>query len=433
MLHVSRWNTAAFQPPTPLTARHAPPPPLSVCRPSPPRLPLRTLSSPFSRSVPRSADLASSFTDQTITSPATDAVCRDESAAAAGVPDAVLHGDDASCAPVYLFGVEHGEPQTYISRHILSARPAAVVVETALSPGHGESPGNVISPSSSSWAEVAADGYLRMFSQLAYRIGRADTEAERLRLWEALEEGSGFAGEQLAYVAALAVDADLVYGDRPKRTTFERLYCLTTLADLDQAFGLAAWYNYLEQLSDGPPDRGQVYRDSVFERIMIHERDAVLCDTLRRAAQSAAATRPGSCVVGVVGAAHVQGIRQRWQAGGWQRAAPASLTDPDSDTDSCDSASTALSPAAYEGSEVQAGGGGGAGDVLWAPDPSVVELPGGRDEVSGGVRRALLESVVRLQCDGSVSQDLEQVVLRHRAAVALTGQASCHVLASPGV
>lgn len=47
----------------------------------------------------------------------------------------------------------------------------------------------------------------------------------------------GVPGEQLAYVAALAVGAALVFGDRPKRETWERLL-LPSLADLDAAF---AW------------------------------------------------------------------------------------------------------------------------------------------------------------------------------------------------
>lgn len=45
-------------------------------------------------------------------------------------------------------------------------------------------------------------------------------------------------GERLAYVAALAAGAALVFGDRPKRNTYARLAALPTLAELDAAF---AW------------------------------------------------------------------------------------------------------------------------------------------------------------------------------------------------
>lgn len=45
-------------------------------------------------------------------------------------------------------------------------------------------------------------------------------------------------GEQLVYVAALGVSADIVYGDRPKHDTYRRLWEATSLAELDYAFGL---------------------------------------------------------------------------------------------------------------------------------------------------------------------------------------------------
>lgn len=46
-----------------------------------------------------------------------------------------------------------------------------------------------------------------------------------------------FCGEQLAYIAALAVNAALVFGDRPKELTYQRLMTLPSLADLDRSFG----------------------------------------------------------------------------------------------------------------------------------------------------------------------------------------------------
>ena len=44
-------------------------------------------------------------------------------------------------------------------------------------------------------------------------------------------------GEQLAYVAALAAGAPLLFGDRPKRETYARLGSLTSLSELDAFFG----------------------------------------------------------------------------------------------------------------------------------------------------------------------------------------------------
>ena len=46
-----------------------------------------------------------------------------------------------------------------------------------------------------------------------------------------------FSGEQLAYIATLAVGAQLIFGDRPKSVTYGRLLTLPTLAELDAAFG----------------------------------------------------------------------------------------------------------------------------------------------------------------------------------------------------
>lgn len=82
--------------------------------------------------------------------------------------------------------------------------------------------------------------------------------------------GSGLVAEQLAYVAALAVDAAIIYCDRPKADTYavcvceresggctspvymtclhvsryRRLFDRTTIVDLDRAFGQASWRNY---------------------------------------------------------------------------------------------------------------------------------------------------------------------------------------------
>ncbi len=46
-----------------------------------------------------------------------------------------------------------------------------------------------------------------------------------------------FGGEQLAYIAALAAGAALVFGDRPKEVTYQRLMSLPSLSDLDRTFG----------------------------------------------------------------------------------------------------------------------------------------------------------------------------------------------------
>lgn len=59
-----------------------------------------------------------------------------------------------------------------------------------------------------------------------------------------------FNGEQLAYIAALATGAHLVFGDRPKHITYRRLWDVPTLHQLDEAFACQAIANYQEYYHD---------------------------------------------------------------------------------------------------------------------------------------------------------------------------------------
>ena len=90
--------------------------------------------------------------------------------------------------------------------------------------------------------------YLQLFLQLSYHLQRAHEAGgglpAQLATWDAMCTGSGLVGEQLAYVAALAIDASIVYCDRPKEATYRRLH-EQGVADLDYAFGQTAWSNYL--------------------------------------------------------------------------------------------------------------------------------------------------------------------------------------------
>ena len=186
-----------------------------------------------------------------------------------------------------------------------------------------------------------------------------------------------FVGEQLAYIAALTVGAALVFGDRPKEETYQRLMSLPSLSDLDKTFGaqvrspsiaslmqsrepkplpfnvllihrimpplsppipevilngllpdilltavgVQAALNYEESLS-GQPAVAQRAEHTLAQHIMQTEREAVLCQYLHKAAGSHAASqrfaRP--LVVGVVGEAHLEGIAGLWQDGKWQEA-----------------------------------------------------------------------------------------------------------------
>ena len=170
-------------------------------------------------------------------------------------------------------------------------------------------------------------------------------------------------GEQLAYIAGLAVGAPLIFGDRPKEQTYERLMTLPSLADLDQTFGcqvrrffvafehvlngvveskhlgiphpilqrqcflvikcipylLQAALNYKEILS-GQPAIAKKAAYTLSQHIMQIEREAVLCQSLHNAAAVPAgkSTFRQPVVVGVVGEAHIEGIAQMWEGNKWR-------------------------------------------------------------------------------------------------------------------
>ena len=62
-----------------------------------------------------------------------------------------------------------------------------------------------------------------------------------------------FGAEQLAYIAAIAVDAALIYGDVAKDATFRRLLVVPTLPDLDKSYGQQSWLNFRELLTGEQP------------------------------------------------------------------------------------------------------------------------------------------------------------------------------------
>ena len=57
-----------------------------------------------------------------------------------------------------------------------------------------------------------------------------------------------YRGEQLAYIAAFATGAKLIFGDRPKDITYRRLAALATSVQLDEAFGIQCEEHYRELL-----------------------------------------------------------------------------------------------------------------------------------------------------------------------------------------
>jgi len=273
-------------------------------------------------------------------------------------PDAVLTAPGG--VPIYVYGTEHAAADPGVGAAILGAAPAAVVVETSLSPAHGAARGAAISglapwpppdaPQATRDAaaadpegEAVVEQARGLGAQLAARMPPVPLSLPSpapasgplpmdwspfgpgaSALWDAL--AGHFAGEQLACIAALACGARLVHGDRPKRLTLARLARGGSLAALDAAVGAANAANYAAIAAGGDaapePPRPEEQAGSAFKALLL-ERDACLCSTLAAEAASSAATaasrgdhpRP---VVAVVGAWHVAGLEHLWAGGAWK-------------------------------------------------------------------------------------------------------------------
>ena len=95
--------------------------------------------------------------------------------------------------------------------------------------------------------------------------------------------------------------------------------CQATIWSHRIAICMQAALNYEENLS-GQPAIAQRADYTLAQHIMQTEREAVLCQSLHRAASSRAAGQAfrQPLVVGVIGEAHLEGIAELWQDGKWQ-------------------------------------------------------------------------------------------------------------------
>ena len=214
-----------------------------------------------------------------------------------------------------LFGVSHMTNNHEAAEHILATRPRSVVVETGLCKQHSAARGTVFN-------------FDELFASI--HIGGAEVEealsfitrvAHQLRLEEQPLAGSPFwahmktqlPAEALVYAAAFAVDARLVFGDRPKETTYRRLVSTPTLAELDQTFATQSARNYRLLLPENDPafavPRVSGENDA-FQRVCIEERDTILAHTIYE--EACAEGIPGT-VVAVVGSDHLNGVTLRWR------------------------------------------------------------------------------------------------------------------------
>jgi hypothetical protein len=262
-------------------------------------------------------------------------------------------------AKIAVFGTVHADTEDpRVGEFIVQQRPKSVVVETALNPSHGSETGNTVDLENS--LRSMPDGGVRDpqtlgIAQLAARL--KDTgDILSSEVWKELVASNMIYSEHLAYVSALSVDADLVFGDRPKLTTYQRMLFHPTLADLDAAFGLQCASNYHDLLSEDPLAKTS---QNLTGKILFEERDAVLLKSLH---DESLKVGSDGIVVGVVGSSHVPGMSRLWKEDSWQRISQ-----------------------------------------------DATDIPGRKAEdeepKSFGVRRALFDGVIRLTCRPDVSYD----------------------------
>jgi len=244
-------------------------------------------------------------------------------------------GDLLLSPGVEVFGTVHGTRDARAAERILKLggpdRPggvSAAVLETALSAEQQDEWFRGLTLEGATRAFQGKGGLrhgllLATVCSAAYKL-RGGTQAGPLPPAVGAPDLEGaeadFSGEGLAAVAAFAVGAPAVYGDRPLLKHFLRLYAGCDVRGADAAFGRAAstaWYRYLVGETEfvGAPAWEDVGDPSLwasttaFERVHYAERDRLLAHALRRARDEGGADRK---VVAVVGAAHLDGLAAQW-------------------------------------------------------------------------------------------------------------------------
>lgn len=211
---------------------------------------------------------------------------------------------------IYVFGALHGEIEEGggAAGFILDRRPGAVVFETALNAAHGAMTGNEVSREQA-LCHMYPDPRARAFAQLAAQLDQMEDD-EFQKKWE--QVGESTPSEQLAYIAAFAVDAPLIFGDRPKIETYQRLLWLPSIRELDEAFSSKSRDNY-KGLVQGLWPQDQLRsndKSNTVDHILMTERNAILLATLEKVHLTSGRD---ACVVGVVGMGHLEGMEDLWK------------------------------------------------------------------------------------------------------------------------
>eukprot|EP01023_Acetabularia_acetabulum_P010138 TRINITY_DN1461_c0_g2_i4.p1 TRINITY_DN1461_c0_g2~~TRINITY_DN1461_c0_g2_i4.p1 ORF type:complete len:356 (-),score=55.92 TRINITY_DN1461_c0_g2_i4:281-1348(-) len=204
---------------------------------------------------------------------------------------------------IELYGLIHNVQQAEVAEKILIQKPKKVVVETAVTPMHGSKTGNIFEVDG---FEVGAGMELKqMISGTGIYLKNMEKDIISSMEWQQIKHQ--YYSEFLVYIAAVAVGADLVFGDIPKQTLLQRLYKDTSEKDLDWDFGIQNTRNVVETLYDSMYDismsQGKVHE------LMNLQREACIANSLQHATNT---INPDQHVIGVVGADHIQGVSQFW-------------------------------------------------------------------------------------------------------------------------
>lgn len=346
-----------------------------------------------------------------------------------------------------------------------------MVVETAISSEHGAFPGAAVGCGDQLQGPAAL--YMQTFCMFAGQLRQEASDAaaaaakaaesgsgrwdpSNSSIWAEVVRGCGLWSEQLVYIAALTVEARLVYGDRPKDITYRRLYSSANAVALDRAFGDQIIQNYREYLehagvkaaaapgagvslapgsvvgSDDAPSAALAATASPagsVDHVMMDEREAVMCAVVdevcssRRpaaaggsrggaAAPSAASSAAAGEVVMVVGSAHLPGIARLWASNIWKQLVGAQ-TVAASPLMEAEPSLAPPTPAAVPGQPPPLPGAARAASAAAAVAAAALPLPPSALHgvlAGAGIRRALLTSWMRLSVPQHVIDDMDAVL-----------------------
>ena len=215
--------------------------------------------------------------------------------AAAGRPDAEV------------LGVDHRTRGAEAAARVLEAKPKTVVVETAFGRQMGSATGTAFSI-----AQLGpGGGGDPLCKSLVDAAKFLNHEPNPVRVLPQLE--GNFTCEQIAFAAALSVDARIVFGDRPKDVTMKRLVSADA-TELDAAYGKRSCLNYLALLGEDAardlPASALPSGATVYDRVMLEERERVMLHTLAK--EMEATDGP---VMSLVGLDHLDGMAAMWEEG----------------------------------------------------------------------------------------------------------------------